>query len=154
MKTASHYIASFLKKADGVAAVEFALIAPILILMVVGIYDFGMYMNTTMRMESSARAVAEYIFQGGDEDNIEADVIMGGSLNLSETDRQNLNVETEFICECNEGASISCDSYCGAGDYRRRYLEVNMSMGHRTLIPYPGLPNPMSVNGSVRLQVE
>lgn len=45
---------------DGVAALEFALMAPILLVMIMGIYDVGRAMSDTMRLETAARAGVEY----------------------------------------------------------------------------------------------
>ena len=63
-------LSSFVQCQRGVAAVEFALIAPILLILLIGVFDFGMFINTQMRLENLSRSIAEYIIQGGEEDHV------------------------------------------------------------------------------------
>lgn len=148
----------FIRNVDGVAAVEFALIAPALILLILGMFDFGMYMNTTMKLENTARAAAEYLHQGGDPDNLEDDIIMDSSLDLTDETRDTVTVTNEYVCACGDDVEIDCDDTCEEdvdGDsYRRRYLEVTLNMDYEPMFPYPGLPQTMVLGGFVRLQVE
>ena len=44
----------------GVAAAEFALVAPVLVLLMLGCLDIGNYMQTSIRLERAARAGAQY----------------------------------------------------------------------------------------------
>ncbi len=150
---------SFINNRDGVAAVEFALMAPALITVMLGIFEFGNYINTTMKLENTARAAAEYLYQGGDEETLEDDVIMNSNLDLTDTTRESVTVETEYVCECSEEREISCDLPCGEDDesdsYRRRYLEVTLNMNYDSLLPYPEtLGRTMVLAGFVRIQVE
>ena len=50
---------SYLKDKTGIAAVEFALLFPPLVLMMVGAIDFGVYMNHKMKVENAARAAVD-----------------------------------------------------------------------------------------------
>lgn len=143
---------------EGVAAVEFALIAPALVMMLIGIFDFGNYINTTMKLENTARAAAEYLYQGGDEEDLEDDIIMNSNLNLTDMTRDSVEVETDYVCECSEEREISCELPCSEADasdlYQRRYLEVTLNMSYDPLFSYPWLPRTMMLEGFVRLQVE
>ena len=47
-----------LKSARGAAVIEFALLAPVLLLMVVGAIDFGTFIYQKMQLQSAARAGA------------------------------------------------------------------------------------------------
>ncbi|MCB1556674.1 MAG: pilus assembly protein [Alphaproteobacteria bacterium] len=68
-------LGNLLRNREGVAATEFALIAPVFALFLAGVFDYGMYINTNMRMENTARSAAEYVIQGGDSGLISDDVI-------------------------------------------------------------------------------
>ena len=138
---------------EGVAAVEFALIAPALILILVGIFDFGTYMNSVFRLENTARAAAEYVVQGGEPEDIETYVIANS--NLSADERQSAEVTTTYVCECQGGEVVDCDSgSCSAeNDYVRRFLEVGVAMTYSPTFNWPGLPDSMDLGGAVRLQV-
>lgn len=50
----------FLRAARGAVAVEFALIAPVIILLAIGIYDYGNFTVTNQRLSSAAKSAAQY----------------------------------------------------------------------------------------------
>jgi Flp pilus assembly protein TadG len=145
----------YYRSEEAVAATEFALIAPIFLLLILGLVDFGFYILTSMKLESTARAAAEYVLQGGEEDSIQADVVDMASLGLTPEQIGSIETTSEFTCECRAGSEVSCSTNtCGSGDYRRRYVTIQMSMPYDTLFPYPGLPENITLKGRVRLQVE
>lgn len=138
-----------------VAATEFALIAPIFLFLMLGLADFGFYIIASMKLESTTRAAAEYVLRGGDEDLIQADVIDLARLSFSGDQMASVDLQTEFTCECRQGSEVSCGTgTCDSDDYRRRYFTVHMSMPYETILPYPGLPQSVTLNGRVRLQIE
>ena len=69
-------INSYINNQEGVAATEFALLAPILMILMLGIFDYGMFMNAQMKLESTARAAAQYVVLGGDPELIEEEIIL------------------------------------------------------------------------------
>lgn len=137
---------------SGIAAVEFALIAPVLILLVVITYDIGMVVNDRMAMEDAALTSARYVYQGGDIALVEDEVTP--ILDLS--DPASYTVTAEYQCECDAGATVDCDTGCsGVGSgYMRRFVNVETSMDHEFLFPYPGMPDQLTIEGGARLQVE
>lgn len=137
---------------SGIAAVEFALIAPILIMLVVGLYDFSSYMNTAMKLENTAVAAAQFVVQGGDPEDIEDSVIAQSNLG---TDRDNVDVNSEYVCACHDGEEVDCDGgLCtDAGDYVHRYFEVTMSTTYDTVIDYPGMPSSVVLMGYTTLRI-
>lgn len=145
-------LSCYRKEAHGVAAVEFAMVVPFLVLVLLGILDFGSYINAKMRMENTSRAVAQYIVQGGDIESIETDII--ASSNMSETERQSTQFSTEYACECRQGESTFCGDSCGQDDYLRVFVEVKMGMNYSPTLPWPGLPNNIRLTSAVRLQVQ
>lgn len=146
-----HYVSNV----TGIAAVEFALIAPILILLVVGMYDFCTYINTAMKLENTAVSAAQFVLQGGDPDDIEEEVIMQSTLNLTASNRDTVNVSSEYVCACHDGETVDCDGgLCtDSGDYVHRYFEVTTSMNFQTVISYPGMPASVPLYGFATLRI-
>ncbi len=145
----------YLKSSDGTAAVEFSFIAPVLIFLMLGLIDFGFYINAFMQMESAARAGAEYVLKGGDSDSIQEDIIDQTAFSLSSENINSITVESALTCECRNGDEISCDTgTCGEDDFRRNFITVQVSMPYDALFPYPGLPENITVKGRTRLQIE
>ena len=58
------FMNQFIKDKSGVAATEFALIAPVFLLLLIGVIDYGVYMNNVMHLENTARSAAQYVVQG------------------------------------------------------------------------------------------
>jgi len=137
----------FLINLEGIAAAEFALMAPFLLFMLIGMFDYGIFMNTAMKMENTAMAAAQYIVQGGDEENLTADVFGLSGLGLTED-----NVEVAHFYECEDSSAVEEGSYCGTGDYLRDYVQVTVSLEYETLIPFPGIWDSINLEESVRLQ--
>lgn len=148
-------IREYIHKLEGVAATEFALIVPVLVLMLIGMMDFGLYINAQMKMQHYARSAAEYVANGGELANIEADLLPGGP-NAPDTvnDFSNLAFTSNLECECDGGVSVSCDGTCDADEYMRTFVDITVQMNYETLFPYPGLPDSINLAGSARRQIQ
>jgi Flp pilus assembly protein TadG len=141
----------------GVAAVEFALIAPIFLLLLIGAFDYGIYINKQMLLENTARAAAEYVNQGGSTDTIDDDIVNLVQFNVNAASMDSLVIDTSFVCECTGGTTVNCDTGCTADPadtYMRRFINIDISMDFQTVFPYPGIPDTITLRGNSRLQVE
>lgn len=142
----------FRKNSEGLAAVEFALIAPVLIFLMVGIYDFGSYLNTAIKLESTSRAAAEYILHGGNEEEIREEILLPSNLNLTEETVENVEVDIRHSWECSGGAQANIDTDCGEDDYLRQFIEVTLSMEYAPAITFAGLLRSLTLTGKVKIQ--
>jgi Flp pilus assembly protein TadG len=143
----------FQKSSEGVAATEFALIAPVLVALLLGTIDYCLYMNTQIRLELATRAAAQYMLNGGDPDNIVNDVVIPSSLGVDVSTADDVVVRQDVICRCNDGTELSCDETCGAGDYERHFVEVELTVNYTApFLPYVGLSTSMPLQAYVALQ--
>ena len=143
---------AFLRNREGIAAVEFALIAPILIFLMVGIFDFGSYLNTLIKLESTSRAAAEYILHGGNEEDIRDEILLPSNLNLNEQTVDDVDVDVRHSWECAGGTQAAIDTDCGEGDYLRQFIEVTLSMEYSPAIAFAGLMRSLTLTGKVKIQ--
>jgi len=147
--------ALFRSDVRGVAAVEFAFIAPILMFLIIAIFEYGMFMNMQMRLENLSRSIAQYIIQGGSIDNIWEDVVVEGNYFPDIDDLESeMGFSAEEVCECEDAVEVSCDNECDNGEYKRYFIEVDLEMNYTPMIPYPGLPDSMTMRGNTRLQTQ
>ncbi len=153
------HLLEYFKNASGVAATEFAIVSPALVLLLVGTVDAGLYINDKMKVESAARTSVEYILNQEGEEFVMEDIMSLLFAPEDETEGEDMSwqddvtVETGFVCECADGEDIACDGVCsGDGDYRRRYVEASISKNYTTVFPYPGLPATVVINGYARIQ--
>lgn len=143
----------FLKNQSGIAAVEFALLAPILIVLFIGVVDMGLYINDKIKVEMTARAAAEYLVISRDEDGVDENIVEPYYLGMSTPPH---TIETELVCECEDGSQLDCvDEICeDEGDYKRRFYNVSLTKTHDTLFVYPGFNSSIDLVGEAKLQLD
>lgn len=100
----------FVLHSGGVSAVEFALAAPILLLMLSGIYTGWTYATQMMQMRSAIKAGSNYILQGG------ADLTAAKSAVLMTWSNKPKDANVQAIRQCNCGTTVSsCSVVCTGG---------------------------------------
>src|SRR5436190_15162474 len=99
-----------LRAQDGVGAIEFAFVAGILSMLLLGICDFGLGFWEKMQVANAARAGAEYAVKSGyDSTNIQTAVT--NSTNLSGVQASPAPAQT---CGCPDAVTGVSASTCGA----------------------------------------
>ena len=137
----------------GTSLIEMAVVLPLLVLMVLGVADFGRMLYHAITLSHAARAGAAYGAQGNGFAGSVA-----GIQQAAEAEAQNISpivVTSERLCECTGGASVSCTtSSCGGYGAPRAFVEVTATQTFTTLVAYPGIPDtvPLSRTAKVRLQ--
>lgn len=141
---------------EGIAAVEFALLVPIVATLLVGIIDFGMYIHTFMRLEDLSRSAVQYVVLGGNPEDMPGVIIESSEVYNNAVDAGNpLTYTATQICECGSGVEVSCDEpTCDSGDYVRGFYNVEVEGSYNTILPYPGLPDAMTLTGVSRMQYD
>ncbi len=155
----------YLKDDSGVSAVEFALIAPVLLFMCIGMIDYGLFIHEKMRVENMAQASSDYMIGGGQEDDLTSDIVEAYGSSTGEPTREGgggtseYRISAEMQCDCSNGAANDCGpvNECAIneeGGYRRRYYEVTVSKEYNTLVPYLVIPSSMTLTGTARIQID
>ena len=146
---ARRWVAALLADVRGVTAVEFALVAPMLMVAVMGAADFGFAANEKMRLVSAARAGAQAGFGNpGSASSMIAAATAATGLNPAA-----VTVTTANTCGCADGSTIACSSVCQDGSVLRSYVTVTVSEVYSLLLTYPGFPNPLTFSASSTLRV-
>lgn len=135
----------------GVSAVEFALIAPMLVAMMVCIADFGLGYYTDTQLANAAQAGAAYAVQKG------YDVAGMTSAAQSSSKLSNVGVTPAQFCGCPSADGVigtSCSTICNDGLRAGTFAQVTATVDYTTLVPYPGLPSVfhLSEKTTARLQ--
>jgi type II secretory pathway pseudopilin PulG len=66
----------------GAAAVEFAIVLPLLLMLVFGIIDFGRMASASVQLSAAARAAAQAYVLGGDPTKAANDVFLQGTIEV------------------------------------------------------------------------
>jgi Flp pilus assembly protein TadG len=140
----------------GVALVEFALVVPLLMLVLIGLIEVGRFTYYSILVANAARAGAAY----GAQNDITA-LNNQGMQDAATKDGQSISqlqaVASQF-CRCSDGtteSTIACVplTTCPSGQHRLIYVQVNTSGTFDALFHYPQLPSQFAVSSSAIMRV-
>ncbi len=137
----------------GVAAIEFAIIVPMLVTMVVCTVDLGMGIYRNMQVQNAAQAGARYAMTHSFDATLISNAVAGA------TGLQGIvaSPSPSQYCGCatNAGiAPITCGSTCPVGAVYGTYVNVSAQGSYATIVPYPLIANnfTLTAQASVRVQ--
>ena len=144
--------ASAYRNHDGSVAAEFALMAPILVLIATGIADFGMLATKSAGMAATARIGAEYA-RAYPDDTSGIQHAMQSAMSFAPA----LSFPASFprSCECNDETPITCSESCatvGRPGPNRMFIRITANQAFAPLVPWPGIPAMLTAAAEVRRQ--
>ncbi len=137
----------------GQSVLEIALLAPVLLLLLVGAIEIGRYAYFAIEATSAARAGVQYGAQSLADSKDVAGIKVAGSNDAP--DLIQLNVTANNLCACSNSPShyVRCPAQrCGAG-HPVVFLQVNTTAQVPSLFHYPGLPATFTANGQAIMRV-
>lgn len=138
------------RNTEGSSLVELALIAPVLMLMLVGVVDLGRAYYLAMEIAGAAESAAEYGIQNPtDTAGIQA------AAQYDAPDVPNLSVGTPMYgCECSDGSSYSasCSTAPTCATNVVYTMKVNVSTNYSLMLPLPALPSSLSISRSAMIR--
>jgi uncharacterized membrane protein len=137
----------------GSAAVEAALILPVLLLMMTALYDLGFTAFEAMQVQSAADAGAQYA-AGNDWDPA---AISSAVTSATGASGITATPAPSRFCACPTGGTlvnISCSATCINGDPPGVYALVSAQKTHSTVLPYPTLPQLHILSGRATTRLE
>jgi Flp pilus assembly protein TadG len=119
----------------GNVAIEFALVMPLFILMIMAIADYGRAMMARAQLDAAARAGLQVLVR-----NI-ADVADAQS--AAQGMAPGATVSTSIACVCTNGVAVACSpGTCPVG-VPRRTATVAVNRSYTLLFPWPEFDDPM-----------
>lgn len=137
---------------NGSAAAEFALVAPLVILIAVGIADFGMFATRSALLAATTRIGAEFarlhpLNTSGIQNSMQSTMSFSPALTFPASFPRS--------CECDDETPIACTQSCataGRAGPNRVFMTISASQAFSPLIPWPGIPAALTATTEVRLQ--
>lgn len=137
---------------EGSALVEVAFALPLLLVILGGTVDFGLYEERKMQVVEAANAAAGFGSQGGNQTNISGMQAagLGASPSLA-----NLTVTpSQPFWTCTPGgAQVASSNDCGGGEAPLQYVQVVASAPVNPPMPLIGLPSSLTVVGQATYRV-
>lgn len=141
-------------RSSGAALIEFALLSPLFALLLVFVCDLGFAGYRTMQVQAAAEAGSEYAAAQYPTGNWNAAAITAIQAEVaSATGTAGITVPSPYpttICGCAGNATFtaaSCAATCPDGLQPGLYAVVSAQLQYRTVMPYPGLSNPLVLTG-------
>lgn len=141
----------------GLALVEFALVVPMLMLLLVGSIETGRFMYYSILVGNAARAGVQYgslsLTNANDNTGINAAATNDGQ------NASGLSASGGLVCSCWNGtAAIPTDcsqQSCSLAGYNRIvYVQVTATMTLTPLFNYPGLPSSYNLTRQAVMRVQ
>lgn len=129
---------------------EFALLLPVLGLLVLGVIDFGRAYYLSIEVNNAAYAGALY-----GASNSSDTVGMQAAATADAADVPGgVNPQASFGCECSDGSSPTpnCTTTPSCSTNVVNYVLVTTSATYNTMFPWPGIPSQLILTGSARLR--
>jgi Flp pilus assembly protein TadG len=139
--------------AGGVAAIELAIMAPALVLMMICTVDLGMGIYRNMQVQNAAQAGAQYAMAHIFDANQIASVV-SNTTGLSGISATPPPVQ---YCGCATGAgvaNVACGSSCPAGAVYGNYVQVSTQGTYNTILPYPLIANSFKLTAQSNVRVQ
>lgn len=135
----------------GTAAVEFALLAPLLIGILAAFTDFGIGAYRHMQVVDAAEAGAQFAVRQG-YNGAAIQTAAAGATSLP-----SISTSSAQFCGCPSGTAldaVGCGTTCPGGGAAGDYVTVSVQTQYAPLLPYPGITTPLtlSAQSTVRLQ--
>ncbi len=144
-------VKKFLGNDEGVAAIEFALIVPLLAVILMGMVDYSMYLTKALALQQLAEKADLYVIEGGSTSNVGADIIQQDSLY---TTAPSVAYTTATDCECADGTYVSCSGTCADNRVMSSFLSTTITGTDTPLLPWPGLPASITLKGYARMEYQ
>src|ERR1700677_3136360 len=131
----------------GASIIEVALMTPFLLLLVIGVIDFGRAFYDGIELENAARAGAAY---GAINPTDTAGMVTTAKSDAA--DISSVTATASYGCMCSDGtsSSASCTPTPSWTSSARQvnYVQVNTSYTYTPFLPWPGVPASFALTGN------
>ena len=138
----------------GNAIVELALVAPILVLVLIGVAEFGRFAYMAIEISNAARAGVAY----GAQNHVTASDITGMQ-NAATGDGSNvpgISATANHYCACSNasGTQVACLPTSCTSSPIVEFVQVNTTASVSPIFNYPGISNTLTLTGRATMRVE
>jgi Flp pilus assembly protein TadG len=170
MKTAASVLKRFERDCNGLAAIELAIIAPVVILCILCVTDLGRFALDKTWVTYAANAGAEYAAAHADDEQYSPPYPMGSAFSAaistrasSATGATNISVSpapsSYYGCATSTGVTAStqgatCSSTTSTGGSPGIYVSVTATMPFTALFSAAGIAYPSTITSTAVVRVE
>lgn len=137
----------------GTAAIEFGIIAPVLVVVLFGLVELSFAVQQAMQVQDAAEAGAVYAGKHG----WNAAGIVSAVVNATGAAGVTADPPPVQFCGCPSAggiAAVACTDTCAGGGSPSHYARISASMPHTPILTGMGLPIPDVFTGHAVVRVE
>ncbi len=130
---------------EGLAALELALLAPVVLILLMGMFDVGQLAFTMMQVNSAANAGAQYVYANGcSSPSAIAAAVTGASTDGA---IQASPAPACGVAECvvNDALVAPTQGSCASGDLPGEYATISAKASFSPVAPWSGLVMPTTL---------
>lgn len=143
--------ARLLRDRRGAAAVEFALLMPVLFLLLAGLIDVSRLITQSMQVRAAAQAGADHAQRHGwNEAAVRAAVTSATPLEVA------ADPAPQVVTACVEAQAIAptTAATCAAGGKPGTFVRVAARAPFKSLMPWPGFALPSALTGQAVVRIQ
>jgi Flp pilus assembly protein TadG len=138
---------------EGLAGIEFAIIAPVLILSFIATADFGLAIYAKMEVENAAQAGTEYAAVNG----YSSDTVSSAVTNATSLSGVSASPAPSEFCGCPSTSGVTtatCNTNCASGAVAGTYVSASAQATYSTIISYPGIPGSYTFSSTSTVRIK
>ena len=142
------------REEGGAVAIEFSVVLPLMILLLICGTDLGMGIYRNMQVQHAAQAGAQYAVVNS---KFNSNAIAGIVQNATSFSNITAVPVPATYCGCadNNGiAPISCGSSCAGGKIYGTYVSVSAQASYTPILPYPLISSSFSLTGRADVRIQ
>jgi Flp pilus assembly protein TadG len=154
------YLKAIAHAQRGSSAVEFGLLAPILIFLTIGVVDLGIGLYQQQQVQAAAQAGAQAALSGGASVNTGAATFTTNIENAvtNATNLSSISASATTVCGCPSGTSVTtvatCTTACSGGGNPNTYVTVGATATYKPMLSYPSLGKSVTLNASAMVRIK
>jgi Flp pilus assembly protein TadG len=123
-------------------AVEFALAAPLFVLMFIGLTDYGMAAKLRSTLDAAARSGLQVLLKNPSNTTVARDTAQAIAADAT--------VQASHTCACNDGTAVDCSTGTCVNEAPRQYVTVSATQSYDLLFPWPGFASPLALSATAK----
>ncbi|MGH7708017.1 MAG: TadE family protein [Vulcanimicrobiaceae bacterium] len=139
----------------GQAVLEVAIIAPLLLLLTVGLVEVGKYLYEGIEVSNAAHAGVQFGAQNATTAYNTPGMVNAAKADANEVPSLAATASNYYTCDSAPSVQFSTPAACNASptDHLITYVQVVASGTFRPFIQYPGLPSSLTISRTAIQQV-
>ena len=139
-----------LRGSNGNAAIEFAFVLPVLLLLIITALDFGLIEYNKIYVRSAVNAGVAYALGVSSTPALVQTAIQNSTPTVS-----GLTVSVSQFCQCSDNSSVSCTGTCsGSPSIPDKYISITVQKNVTLSGIYSFVPNPYPINQQATVMIQ